>query len=242
MKNLLFVLSFILSLNLVAQENISACKNGSYILEQSQQFHDPQGNWQNAEIKLHIVEPRIQNPGRYSIMYLNNASGYFKLDRSRDEHMSSHIVETDGSPKVLWNGNENFSDELIEKYRLQAARSNGYQQFYQLMYGLPMSLDKHLVKTVGKVKTVDRKGQQVFAVDLELKEAMISKHWRLLIAVDNFQVIGLELFHPDDATQGEILNFDDLVTIEGIQIPRIRHWYDMEAQYLGSDIIVKEIK
>jgi hypothetical protein len=71
---------------------------------------------------------------------------------------------------------------------------------------------------------------------------MISKHWRVLIAVDNFQVLGLELFHPDDPTQGEILTFDDLVEVDGIQMPRIRHWYDMEAQYLGSDIIVKEIK
>jgi hypothetical protein len=242
MKNLFFVLSFILSLNVVAQENKSACKNGSYILEQSQQFHDPHGHWQEAELSLHIQEPRIQNPGRYSIVNLNNASGYFKLDRSRDAHISSHIVAADGTASVLWNGSEYFSKDLIEKYRLQTSRCAGYQQFYQLMYGLPMTLDEQLVKTVGKVETIERNGQQVFAVDIELKEAMISKHWRVLIAVDNFQVLGLELFHPDDPTQGEILTFDDLVEVDGIQMPRIRHWYDMEAQYLGSDIIVKEIK
>lgn len=45
----------------------------------------------------------------------------------------------------------------------------------------------------------------------------------------------------DDNTKGERLYFDKSITINGITIPRIRHWYEMNDEFSGSDIILKQL-
>ena len=84
-------------------------------------------------------------------------------------------------------------------------------------------------------------GKEVFEIALKLNRSVISEHWKLLVAVDNYQLIGIELLHPE-TDEGEKLVFEDLMSLGEMQIPRIRHWYDLEATYLGSDIIIKEIE
>ena len=109
------------------------------------------------------------------------------------------------------------------------------------MYGLPMSLDEGIIEEIQQVQTVQEDGKELFEISLKLNRSVISDHWKLLVAVDNFQLIGIELLHPETPEEGERLVFEDLVSLGDVQVPRIRHWYDLQATYLGSDIIIKEI-
>jgi len=217
------------------------CKNSTYLLEQSKKYHDPSGNWNQLDWKLHIQEPRLQNPARYSRISLNNDNGAFELLRNREQSISSHKIDADGNAEVLLDGSKDFSKELAEEYRLDASRNQGYREFYQMMYGLPMSLTDDLVAEMKAAETVTFNQQEAYKIQIKLKEAMIGQYWRIFLSTENHKIIGLEIFKEENAAAGERLYFDGEFDYKGIQIPRMRHWYDLETEaYSGSDIILKE--
>ena len=88
------------------------------ILEGSISHHDPNQQWSTLNTKLRIQEPRDGNPGRYSVVHLNLKENEFTLDRNRDKHISTHIVNRNGESKVLFDGCAKIATPIAEKYRL----------------------------------------------------------------------------------------------------------------------------
>lgn len=212
---------------------------GKEIIKKSQQHHDPKGLWSETELSIHIQEPRTGNPQRYSKIILNNKTGYFSLVRDSEIGKIRRLIDEDGKAEVSVNGSTDISAETREEYRLSADRNSGYQRFYQLMYGLPMSLSDDVLAKVEGLKHTHFNGVEVYAVSVELKEPMISKHWELIISKDNYSLLGLSIHSSDTEREGELITFDGQFTFNGISIPRFRHWYEGKSKkYLGSDVIV----
>lgn len=219
----------------------SSCSNSTYIIEQSQKLHDPDGNWGKAELLIHIQEPRLLNLKRYSGLTLNNKTGYFKLFRDSEVGIVERIIDKEGNSTVLLNGSSQIGEELVDEYRLGADRNAGYRSFYELMYGLPMSINEEVWANIQDAETTSLEGQEVYKVRIELKESMISKNWELMIDPADYSLVALKFDHSDDPDRpNEIIMFDGEYSFEGISIPRFRHWYHEESgEYRGSDIIVK---
>ena len=97
-------------------------------------------------MKIHMQEPRTLNPHRYSVVGLNNSDSTFRLERNRGEHISEHIIDKEGNSSVLMNGKVVTDTALINKYRLDPSRNTGYREFYQVFYGLPMSLKDRILE------------------------------------------------------------------------------------------------
>jgi hypothetical protein len=111
------------------------------------------------------------------------------------------------------------------------------------MYGLPMSITDALYERIEPARSIQYRGKDAYRIDLELKEALISKHWSLIISTDDFELLALTLNDPEDEQKGELIEFDGEIVSNDMTIPRIRHWYDKGTrEYLGSDIIVNEIR
>lgn len=242
MKKTFFVLLLLVSMYFPLKAQESPCKNSAYILEKSVAWHDPSGHWDQFQAKLYIQEPRPQNPPRYSIVTFDNASAAFELLRNRDQYLCTYQVSADGKPNILLDGQENFSADLVEKYRLVPQRSLDYKNFYSFMYGLPMSfIDKY--KTLENAQTTVFNGQAALVVETELKEAMISKHWRLFFHLENYKFLGIEILDMEKPGEGERIVFDGSIHLQGMRLPRMHHWYELKTyEYSGSDIIVKEMK
>ena len=218
------------------------CKNSAYILDQSFKFHDPSESWSDWHVKMHIQEPRLQNPQRYSIVDLNNSDNSFSLIRNRDHHTSEHIVDKEGKPSVLFNNSPDIPKQLIEKYRLEADRSLSYQDFYKVMYGLPMSL-KDRIDSMNPAETIVKNNKEIYVVDVKLNKPIFTDHWKVLISKNKFELLGIELINDEKPENGEILEFEELIELEGIKVPRIRHWYDpVGKSYQGSDIVIKSVE
>lgn len=225
-----------------AQNVDSNCKNSAFILEKSNQFHDPTNTWSQWNVKFHIQEPRLKNPQRYSIVNLNQADKSFSLVRSRDENISEHIIDKNGIATTLFNKTDNFPEALKEKYRLDPDKNFSYREFYEVMYGLPMSL-KNRIKTLNPATTATIDNQEVYIIDLTLDKPMFTDHWKVLINKEKYQIIGIELINDENPSAGEILDFEGLIDLDGIKVPRIRHWYEPTAKaYQGSDIIIKPVE
>jgi len=218
------------------------CKNAGHILEQSAIYHDPEGSWNTAKFKLHIEEPRTESPLRYSILTLDRGANYFSLDRNREEHISSHIVDRDGQAKILWDGGSEIAQEHIEKYKLDPKSNFGFKRFYQLMYGLPMSLQQESMTLRRLAKVGSFQNTTAYIIETELQRPMISKNWRIFFSTDDYRLLGAELYSKEEPGKGERIIFLDSIKVEKLLLPRMRHWYTLQEGYLGSDIIVNEIQ
>ena len=217
------------------------CKNRQYIVAQSKLKDDTDQRWNQSEFRLHIQEPRVNNPQRYSRVVLNNASSYFEIERNRSEGTIKRIIDERGSFRALFNDNTDVPAEIIEKYGINQQRSQGYRNFYQAMYGLPMSVTKEFYDKMAPAEPIVFEGKEAYRISLELKQEMISKHWQLIISIEDYALLALEFYHPENPEEGEIIKFQDNLRIDNITLPRMRHWYDKQTdEYLGSDIIVTE--
>jgi hypothetical protein len=208
------------------------------ILRESIAYHDPSNSWQNTVLKIHIQEPRTLNPHRYSIIELANSDNTFSLKRNRDDNISEHIIDKDGNSSVLWNGVIAADTALVRKYRLDPSRNAGYREFYQIFYGLPMSLEDRILEMKNATEANFNK-QQCYKLEIELKEPMFSKHWSLFLSKSTKEVLGIEIVSEDNPDEGERLYFENTITINQIIIPRIRHWHELKDNaYSGTDIII----
>ncbi|GAB5555268.1 MAG: hypothetical protein Sapg2KO_48590 [Saprospiraceae bacterium] len=220
------------------------CKNSIYLLDQVKTQYDPNGNWDQSALKIHIEEPRVGNPQRHTKLHLDNSQDYFEMERFREDGIVKRILNGDGTSEIFLNGESDLPKSTVDEYRLYVERSQGHKQFYKLIYGLPMSLTDQVWQEIKPAETAEFEGKEVYRISLELKDAMISQHWTLIVELETFKLLALEFNHPEDPNgEEEIIKFEGAFEIDGIKLPRIRNWYIKGTnEYLGSDLIIKELK
>lgn len=213
--------------------------NGKQILRHAIEKHDPQGKWNKTRLEVHIREPRKGNPHRYSQVTLDNHENTFELSRNRDDHVSTHLIDADGNSEIRLDGSADIDSALVSKYRLDARDNQLYKAYYEMMFGLPMSLDSSTVKEIHSTSKTMFRDEPCFLIELELKREMIASHWNLYISRADTMLEALELVHPTEPDRGERIVFHDIYNTDGIRIPRIRNWFDLrDNSYLGTDVIV----
>ena len=237
------ILSLFFMSMLPVESDFNKCKNSEYILNQSKKKHDSKSHWNQSEINFHIQEPRVGNPQRFSKIKLNNATDYFEIERNRAEGLEKRTINEQGKCTFSLNGSEEIPEEIQEKYGINKESTEFRKIFYQTLYGLPMSLTDDMIVEMKPAESIVYEDRDAYRVNIELKNSIISKHWGLLISTKDFKLLALEFNHPDDPDSvGEIIKFEGLVKVKGMELPRIRHWYEQGSdEYLGSDIIVEQI-
>lgn len=235
-----FILLFIISLASCTTSEKQL--TGEELLEKSTLHHDPKGQWNSSEFTLRIQEPRLQNPERFSLIYMNNKNGAFKLLRNRGEKIASYGMNDEGNITVLLD-NKYVEDSLaIKKYMLQPERVSVYKNSYHTMLGLPMSLSKDLISKIGAVSKTTFNGVDAYKINIDLKKKVFSNYWNIYISSSDFTLLGVDFVDLNDPKNGERLYFEKSIQIGSITIPRMKHWYDLNETYLGSDVIVYEIE
>jgi hypothetical protein len=215
--------------------------SGNELLQKSIVQHDPNNQWNKAEFTLRIQEPRLQNPIRFSEVSINNKTKAFALKRNRGDKVASYQLNADGTTTVLLDDEVVQDSATIAEYMLQSRRVKSYQRFYQILLGLPMSLNEEVLDTIGTVSKVIFNQKESYKVEIKLQKPLFSDTWNLFISPDDFSLLGIDLVSLDDPNDGERLYFDKTLQIENINIPRMKHWYDLQDNYLGSDVIVKRL-
>jgi hypothetical protein len=232
---------FFLVLLFLSCETSETQYSGEEVLQKSIQKHDPNGDWNKAEFALRIQEPRTQNPERFSEVYINNKNNSFSLKRNRGDKIATYSMNSNGITTVLLDDEIVQDTALIKEYLLQHNRVTRYQKFYQILLGLPMSLNDEVLKSIDQVLDVTFNSKKSYKVSVQLKEPMFSDHWNLFISEEDFTLMGIEMVFPDDPEKGERLYFEKSIQLKNFHIPRIRHWYNLKDEYAGSDVIVKKL-
>jgi len=218
--------------------------NGDQLLKKMIEKADPNHQWPETTLKVHIQEPRVGNPQRHTKLTLKNAESYFAMERFRVDGIVSRSLSADGTSEIALDGIVDLPDSIIQKYKLNVQRTINHKRFYELMYGLPMTLNKSLWQNINPARRSQFEGKEVYEISIELKEEMISKFWTLIIGVNLYKLLAIEFSHPDETDgEEEIIKFEGEIKIANVVLPRIRNWYIKGSnEYLGSDIIVSELQ
>lgn len=220
-----------------------ACKKATFIspeemLSKSIAYHDPSGNWDKTALHLHIQEPRIKNTSRYSVVTIDNKLNSFELKRNRGDKTASYIMSADGDASTQLNGEAVTDTNSIKQYLLQPSRVGRYQDFYKQLLGLPMSIQP-LIDSLGTSKKVLFNNKSCIKVPVKLTKGVFSNYWNLFFDPTTFEIVGIEIIYPDDPEKGERLYFDGAIKIDGLTLPRHRHWHEYKGDaYSGSDILI----
>lgn len=234
----------LISVTISWKTNNTNCKNSIYILNKVKDKYDVNHHWDESELKIHIQEPRVGNPQRYTKLTLKNSDDYFEMERFREDGIVKRILTKTGESEIFLNGKSRLSEAEVEKYRLNVERSKSHKKFYKLMYGLPMSITDKLWKQIEPAQEAEFEGNEVYRIRIELKDNMISNYWTLIIGLENYELLAIEFNHPEEPEkEEEIIKFGGQFEVNGVKIPRIRNWFIKGTnEYLGTDIIIEELK
>ena len=229
-----------LALLIIIPASVFGQADVNQIINKSIQFHDPEGQWQKVALKMIIDEPRTSWPERHSELLLNNQNGNFSLKRNPEGHNLKWLYE-DGKSSTFMDqaSSETLPADSVSKYRLQPTRTEGYKQFYSFTLGLPMSLKTAGGQIKHEVEQVGFYGQTVYAVTYQLEKPLISSTWVFYFDTNTYQLLGCSLLNDETGEPAEYLKFDKiLIETGGLKLPRVKHWFDADDHYLGSDIVV----
>lgn len=216
---------------------------GKQLLQRSNAFHDPNKKWPSANVSMVIVEPRLNNPTRMSNLTLNHAPKHFELTRNRGQNQTTHVIDSKGNSYSLLNGKAETNPDEIKEFSLDPKRNFNYRRVYELLIGLPSSLTEQEVANVGLPVESVFDTKKAWRIDVELKEPLFSKFWSVYLSAKDYRVLGIDIQNDEVPDRSYTLVFRDLVEIDGIKFPRVRHWYGKQNQdFRGSDIILKQVE
>ncbi|MCR9103262.1 MAG: DUF6503 family protein [bacterium] len=220
-----------------ATESGTALPAASDVLRQSLQFHDPEERWLTSQFQMVIDEPRTNFPERQSTILINLPEQTFEVTRDYEGTIVRRGIDAERCYSFVDDQAVDPADSAtIQLYRLQCDRTKGYQSFYQLLTGLPMTLFTPEVSLGETVEAVDFGPYACFAVSARLNNPIIGEQWIFYFDRADYQLRG---YRAAGEGAAEYLELDGLVSFNNMQLPRMRHWYNLaDTTYLGSDIVI----
>ncbi|MEQ8906638.1 DUF6503 family protein [Ekhidna sp.] len=196
---------------------LSAQTSAEQVLAKAVSYHDPQDNWSSIKATLQFKETRPSGPNRSTIIELDNAQSYIKINRNDEE-----VYEVNGEVAEVLKGDKDKARALV------------LRNYYLYLWGLPMKLyDKSTPEIT--LSEDEKVGDTLCKV---LRVAYEEDTWYFYI--DNFsgRMLQYKFYKDEAAGKGELITLEDEIMVKGIKIPQKRSWYRLpEMEYLGTDIL-----
>lgn len=232
MKNLTTLLLLFTSIISFSQDI-----TGDELLEKSIQFHDPNGKWETFEGALFVTMETPKGTPRKSSILINLPEEYFFVKAIRDTITTTYTVHK-GDCSMAINGDENPSEEQINKFSLSCERANMYKNYYTYLYGLPMKLKDKGTIIHQKVTKTKFKGKDYLVLKATYKKEVGKDTWYFYFNPKTFAMEVYQFFKEELKNDGEYILLTGLETINEVKMPKNRAWYyNKNNVYLGTDIL-----
>ncbi len=225
---------------------ISSCKSpenaGTELLKKTIAYHDPQNNW--AKLKAHLYLSSTDTAGKESPFELeiDNATGYFCHITHED---GKEIVKgmNNGKEFYLIDGKQDISNVDREKYELTPEGVKWVHSFYGYLYGLPMKLMDKGVNVSDTIGTEQMNGKNYQVLHVWYDPEVGKELWNFYLNSNTAALEGYRFYYPGKPTEGEHIMLNDVLTIDGVKIPKVRKWYlNKDNSILGTDNLLKAEK
>lgn len=195
-------------------------QSASHVLEKSVQYHDPNGEWKSLRAKFTFKETRSSGNDRVTVLELNNAANWHKLNRDDVEE-----YEINGREEVK-----------VLKGDREAARGKLLRNYYVFLWGLPMKLLDQGTPVQSKTGREKVDGKDCITVNVNYEK----EDYTFFFAKTDYRLVAYRFWKKDGSGQGEMILLEDEIQVGSMKIPQKRSWYELpENKYLGTDILTK---
>ena len=209
--------------------------DGKQLLEKAISYHDPYSKWNSFNSSFNVTMESPKRPIRKSKIELNLPSSFFRLKVNQNENIIESTLKKDKCI-LLFNGEENFTDEIKKEYRINCKRANILKDYYTYLYGLPMKLKDPgtIIDPIVQKTIVD--GVEYYVLKVTYDEAVGNDTWYFFFDQNTYALKQYQFFHDESKNDGEYILLEDELEVNGIKMPKNRSWYfNSNDQFLGTD-------
>ncbi|MEO9483389.1 MAG: DUF6503 family protein [Ekhidna sp.] len=189
------------------------------VLAKAISYHDPESNWSSLSAIFTFKETRPEGPDRSTVIAINNAKSYMKINRNDEE-----IYQVNGDDGQVLKGDKDQKRALV------------LRNYYLYLWGLPMKLYDESTPNITAAK--DAKVNDINCNVLRI--AYEKDTWYFFFDEATGRMLQYKFYKDEEAGKGELITLEEEIVIQGINIPKKRSWYTLpEMKYLGTDILVK---
>ncbi|WP_317043881.1 DUF6503 family protein [Maribacter hydrothermalis] len=213
--------------------------SGEQLLEKSIAFHDPEGNWKSFNGEMLIEMEDSKNAKRSTLIELNLPASYFKSTVTKDNYtIESELNKEDCTLK--YNGSTTIPPNIKDSLRISCDRAKMMKNYYTYLYGLPMKLKDPGTIVDARVQKKTFKGKEYLVLKAGYEKEVGKDTWYFYFDPKTYAMEVYQFFHDQSKNDGEYILLSDMITVNGIKIPKVRKWYYNKAdKYLATDILQK---
>ncbi|SEL65962.1 hypothetical protein SAMN04488008_104451 [Maribacter orientalis] len=212
---------------------------GEELLNRAIAFHDPNDNWKsfNGEMLIEMESPN--NGTRSTTIQIDLPSNYFKSTVKKNNHTVESELDKEECTLKL-DGSTTFSAKVKDSLKISCDRANMMKNYYTYLYGLPMKLKDPGTIIDPKVQKKTFKGKEYLVLKAGYEKEVGSDTWYFYFDPKTYAMEVYQFFHDESKNDGEYILLSEIITVNGIKIPKVRAWYyNKEGIYLATDKLVE---
>ena len=217
MRNLLMIIGSMLLFPL----NLSAQAWAKDILASSIGYHDPESKWEQFSGAFTIQVTSKDKPSFSREVTIDLPQEYFELIETRGNDIKTYRIDK---------GEYATEDSLVQSRTLKL------RDYHTYLYGLPMKLKDPGAQIDPKTERVVFHGKESIRMRVTYDPSVGSDTWYFYFNPENYALIAYQFYHNEAIGDGEYILLEEIETVEGIKMPKIRSWYyNNDGSYIGTD-------
>ena len=208
------------------------------LLEKSINYHDPIHEWAEFSDSLIISQKRSDGTIRYRRIYIDQLESKFSFQSDHPEGTLRYVVEGDASD-YSFAGSKNISEELKEKYRINADRPKMYQSYYLYLYGLPMKLKDKGTHLHPRVVLTTFRGKSYYRMRVDYDPMVGDDVWYFYFNPETYSLEMSQFYHDESQNDGEYIYHTGSRQFGNLKLVEELGWYmNADDRHLGDDVLV----
>lgn len=212
---------------------------GNELLERAIAFHDPEDNWSTFKGKMLIEMENPKGSPRSTVVEMKLPENYFKTTVTKDNYViESELDNNDCTLKL--NGSTSIFPKIKDSMNISCDRAKMMKNYYTYLYGLPMKLKDPGTIIDSKVIKKTFKGKAYLVLKATYEQEVGNDTWYFYFDPKTYAMEVYQFFHDESKNDGEYILLSEMLTVNGIKIPKVRKWYYNKGDvFLATDNLRK---
>ncbi|WP_405399826.1 DUF6503 family protein [Maribacter sp. Asnod2-G09] len=213
--------------------------SGNELLERAIAFHDPEDNWPTFKGKMLIEMENPKGSPRSTVVEMKLPENYFKTTVTKDNYViESELDNNDCTLKL--NGSTSIFPKIKDSMNISCDRAKMMKNYYTYLYGLPMKLKDPGTIIDSKVVKKTFKGKTYLVLKATYEQEVGNDTWYFYFDPKTYAMEVYQFFHDESKNDGEYILLSEMITVNGIKIPKVRKWYYNKGDvFLATDNLRK---
>ena len=212
---------------------------GTQLLERAIAYHDPENNWSSFKGKMLIEMENPKSSLRSTVIEMKLPNNYFKSTVKKDNYTIESELDN-GECTLKLNGSTSIFPKIKDSLNISCDRAKMMKNYYTYLYGLPMKLKDPGTIIDNNVVKKTFKGKEYLVLKATYEKEVANDTWYFYFDPKTYAMEVYQFFHDESKNDGEYILLSEMITVNGIKIPKVRAWYYNKGDvYLATDNLRK---